>query len=168
MDGGEQPMAGQGILYTVKGPRGSYYAIHDPPSGRVWTERTEQAARAQALDMGIALVGDEVISHEELLRRTGREMPEASSAPLKNTEAATGPAPLVISKDLSRKGDDALVLQSSTSLGNGALFASRPLLSEPLVPESPPAAAFSTGEIISSALPPTPSDDNSGREPSSL
>ena len=73
-------MASQGVLYTVKGPRGNYYAIHDPATGRVWTERTEQAARAQALDMDIALVDDEIISHEELLRRTGREMPQVSPA----------------------------------------------------------------------------------------
>src|SRR5215472_16484346 len=144
MECGEQAMASQGILYTVKGPRGSYFAIHDPATGRVWTERTEQAARAQALDMGVALVDDEVISHEELLRRTGREMPQVS-APQKVDSTGQLP-PVVISKVLSPKSDDALIFQSSVAPGRGALFASKPLAEEPITPEPPTADAFSTGE----------------------
>src|SRR5437016_17240 len=85
-------MTAQGILYTVRGPRGSYFAIHDPATRRVWTERTEQAARAQASDMGMVLSAEETITHEELMRRTGRE--PAPVAPLQQPPSSkSAPAP---------------------------------------------------------------------------
>jgi hypothetical protein len=67
------PMPGGAVLYTVRGPRGNYYAVHDPGSGRMFTERTDHAARAQAQEMGLIVISEENVSHQELLRRAGRE-----------------------------------------------------------------------------------------------
>lgn len=66
------PSSGGAVLYTVHGPRGSYFAIHDPSEGRVWTDRTAHAARTRANEMGLLLVAEEGVTHEELMRRTGR------------------------------------------------------------------------------------------------
>jgi len=69
-------MKAKGVLYTVEGSRGVYYAIHDPATSRVWTERTESAALAQARELGILIAAEELITADELLRRTGRDAPE--------------------------------------------------------------------------------------------
>src|SRR4051794_26798207 len=67
----DQPVTGGAVLYTVQGPRGSYYAIHDPATGRICTESSDPRARAQAREMGLIVVNEEKITHQELLRRTG-------------------------------------------------------------------------------------------------
>jgi hypothetical protein len=135
----EAAMGSHGILYTVEGPKGSYYAIHDPATGRVRTERTEQAARAQARKMGITLVADEIISHEELLRRTGREMPETSQPLAQTTDSTAESAPMIVPSSPYGNGDP-------TTVDN--------------VPDAPALDAFSTGQIISSAPMPDVVDGN--------
>jgi len=90
---------GGAVLYTVNGPRGSYFAIHDPAVGRVWTDRTGHAARTRASELGLFLVAEESVTHEELMRRTGRDAdasrkdtnPDAS-APFAAQPAAETPA----------------------------------------------------------------------------
>ena len=77
----DHPMRGGAVLYTVQGPRGSYYAIHDPANGRIITESTDPRARTQAREMGLVVVTEETISHQELLRRTGREADALTQAP---------------------------------------------------------------------------------------
>jgi len=76
----DQPVRGGAILYTVQGPRGSYFAIHDPATGRICTESSDPRARAQARDMGLIVVNEETITHPELLRRTGRDADVAAHA----------------------------------------------------------------------------------------
>jgi hypothetical protein len=81
-------------LYKVRGPNGVYYAVHDPASGRVWTERSEQSARAQAHDAGLDLAPERSITHQALMQMTGRgnvSPPKASSTA--STTAATPPSP---------------------------------------------------------------------------
>lgn len=168
MERGERVMASQGILYTVKGPRGSYYAIHDPATGLLRTERTEEAARAQARDMDIRLVDQEIVSHEELLRRTGREMPETLQPKPRQSHRHVEPAEITVANPLSEIKRDDLVLQSVALPVKMPLFASEPLPAQDLAPGAPPLDAFSTGEIVSSALLPTSSDADSNREPTRL
>src|SRR5205807_2995981 len=54
-------------LYTVNGPRGSYYAIRNHDTGSVLTERTESAAAALANEQDLVIVDQREISHAELL-----------------------------------------------------------------------------------------------------
>jgi hypothetical protein len=164
-------MASQGILYTVKGPRGSYYAIHDPASRRVWTERTEQAARAQAGDMDIALVSDEIISHEELLRRTGRELPRiAPPAAAQKADTPQPPKAVVISRVLTEKRDEALIFGAGGAVTNPSIFASQPVPGRDDQDEAGARqpGAFSSGKIISNGRPSIPIDDGNDLGTSSL
>ncbi|HSZ58927.1 MAG TPA: hypothetical protein VK797_25025 [Tepidisphaeraceae bacterium] len=132
-------MGSHGILYTVEGPKGSYYAIHDPATGRVRTERTEQAARAQAQKMGITLVADEIISHEELLRRTGREMGGTSPSEAQAIDSPTESSPLIVPSSPYGNSDPPTVDNA---------------------PDAPALDAFSTGQIICSAPLPDVVDGN--------
>jgi hypothetical protein len=59
-------------LYRVTRTNGSYFAIHDPASSRLWTERSEQAARAQASELNLSLGAAKSIRHDELMRLLGR------------------------------------------------------------------------------------------------
>jgi len=54
-------------IYTVHGPRGVYYAVHNHHTGKIWTERTELAAEEQAADEGLALIDSKEIDHASLL-----------------------------------------------------------------------------------------------------
>ena len=80
-------------LYRVTRTNGSYFAIHDPASGRLWTERSEQAARAQAAELNLSLGAARSIRHDELMRLLGRgAAPQMQSgtrppAPRTTTEA---------------------------------------------------------------------------------
>lgn len=74
-------MESKGVLYTVQGPRGTYFVVYDPAAGRIWTERTEHAARQQASEVGLVLTSEESVTHEEMLRRTGRAADVAPAPP---------------------------------------------------------------------------------------
>ena len=54
-------------LYTVNGPRGSYFAVRNHDSGSVLTERTESAAAALANEQDLLIVDQCEISHAQLL-----------------------------------------------------------------------------------------------------
>jgi len=136
-------------LYTVQGPRGSYYAIHDPATGRICTESSDPRARAQARDMGLMVMHEETITHQELLRRTGRDAdvaeqvtnPKADSLPEatpgnkhgKNMhgenegviETVLPPTPTFFLDDTA----ESLIVRNAH--GRGAVFSSRPLEPEP-------------------------------------
>jgi hypothetical protein len=53
-EGGKVPDPTNPVLYKVRRPNGSYFAIYDPQTGRLWTERSEPAARAQAQELGLS------------------------------------------------------------------------------------------------------------------
>lgn len=55
-------------LYTVNGPRGTYYAIRDHDTGTVLTEGTESAAAAVANEKDLVIVDQLQIGHAELLK----------------------------------------------------------------------------------------------------
>ena len=54
-------------LFTVSGPRGTYFAVRDQESGAVLTERTESAAAAMADERDLLIVDRREISHAELI-----------------------------------------------------------------------------------------------------
>lgn len=47
--------------------RGEYYAVRNHDTEKIWTERTELAARQQAQDEGLEIVASEKIDHVHLL-----------------------------------------------------------------------------------------------------
>jgi hypothetical protein len=141
----DQPIRGGAVLYTVQGPRGSYFAIHDPATGRICTESSDPRARAQARDMGLVVVNEETITHQELLRRTGRDadvaahaakinpapppqtQPEAESVdePVTETETVLPPPSTIFLDDTA----ESLVVRHFAD--RAAVFSSRPLEPEP-------------------------------------
>ena len=54
-------------LFTVNGPRGSYYAVRNHDTGTIVTERTESAAASLANEQDLLIVDQREISHAELL-----------------------------------------------------------------------------------------------------
>ena len=138
----DQPIRGGAVLYTVQGPRGSYYAIHDPATGRICTESSDPRARAQARDMGLMVTHEESITHQELLRRTGRDADVAAAQGSKTNPASP---PEVSSEDGKTAGeetvggppmtffldDTAETLGLRHGQGRAAVFSSRPLEPEP-------------------------------------
>ncbi len=138
----DQPIRGGAVLYTVQGPRGSYYALHDPATGRICTESSDPRARAQARDMGLLVTHEESITHQELLRRTGRDADVAAVQGSKTNPAA----PSGVSSEDGKTADEeagvppamtfylddtaeSLVLRHGQ--GRSAVFSSRPLEPEP-------------------------------------
>jgi len=66
-------MATNAGLYKVQGPNGQYFAVHDPQTGRLWTERSEQGARSQAGEAGLTLDPLKSVTHAALMRLAGRD-----------------------------------------------------------------------------------------------
>ena len=142
----DQPIRGGAVLYTVQGPRGSYFAVHDPATGRICTESSDPRARAQAREMGLVVTHEETISHQELLRRTGREADGAGLVMKTNPAPATNPEPkaeeargggeceaetVVPLKSTFFLDDTAESLIVRHAHGRGAVFSSKPLEPEP-------------------------------------
>ena len=67
-------------LYTVNGPRGTYWAIRCQETGAVWTERTESAAAALADEHDLIVVNREDISHAMLLEMMAERARQESAA----------------------------------------------------------------------------------------
>ena len=81
-------------LYEVHSARGIIYALHDLTSGTIWTERSEHSVRAFAKERGLTIIEEQVVSHEELLRRMGHEPPiTRPPAPAPASAAKQEPAP---------------------------------------------------------------------------
>lgn len=67
-------------LYTVNGPRGPYYALHERETGAVLTERTESAAMALANDKDMLIVERQEISHAGILELMAARSQNAETA----------------------------------------------------------------------------------------
>src|SRR5579864_3375277 len=104
-----------GILYKVRGPRGVYFAIHDPQSGRLWTERSAESARAQARELELAIESERSVTHHELMRLLGRD-----SAPAARPPSAKSPATPSPSKSSNTRGDSSRPIRSSTPFARDA------------------------------------------------
>jgi hypothetical protein len=145
----DQPIRGGAVLYTVQGPRGSYFAVHDPATGRICTESSDPRARAQAREMGLLVTHEETISHQELLRRTGRDADVAGQVMKTNPASASneesqpgdgrgsagdglGASETVLPpRAASFLDDTAESLIVRHAHGRGAVFSTRPLEPEP-------------------------------------
>jgi len=66
-------------LYTVAGPRGTYFAVRSHDTGAILTERTEAAAAAMANEQDFVIVDQLEITHAELLEMmSARSVEDAS------------------------------------------------------------------------------------------
>ena len=90
-------MGSNATLYEVQGAHGTVYvyAIHDVESGMLWTERSEQAARALAKEKGLTVTAAETITRKQLLRLMGQEV-EESPAPQPQQTKPEPPKPQVL------------------------------------------------------------------------
>jgi hypothetical protein len=92
-----------GVIYKVRGPRGVYFAIHDPQAGRLWTERSVESARAQAQELKLTIDSERSVTHHELMRLLGRDSaPSPRPASAKSPEAASPSDPKPPARDSSR------------------------------------------------------------------
>jgi hypothetical protein len=133
-------------FYRVQRRNGPYYAVHDPSSGRLWTERSEEAARAQAEELGLSPGPLKSITHDELMRLLGREAPQAEPT---SPRARTSQPETNVSHPIRSRGSLA---------GNQAPAV---ILSKS---DSPAASNFASGEPVADAQKTptgddTPSDD---------
>lgn len=132
-------------LYRVRGPNGTYYAVFDPETGRLWTERSEHSARAQAEDAGLELAPERAITHQALMELSGRDTggprpkvsmsaPRVAPAP----EAVEKPPKPVISRSPFASSDPgASVLINRSPQVGGGLFSGE----TPVAPPSPAGGA---------------------------
>src|SRR5205814_34660 len=123
-------------LYRVRGPNGTYYAVFDPATGRMWTERSEHSARAQAQDAGLELAPERAITHHALMELSGRDTGPARPRPATNK---TSPAPTtppvqkppkpVISRSPFASSDQggAVLVNRSGQVGGGLFSADKPV-----------------------------------------
>lgn len=99
-------------FYVVNGPRAVYYAARNQETGKVWTERTELAARTQGAEEGLEWVEELTISHAQLLDlMIPQAMPQPADSPLAGSDEPTRPV-MRVEKGLSRffrrlRGDSA-------------------------------------------------------------
>lgn len=64
-------------LFTVNGPQGRYFAIHNHDTGAVITRPTESGAAALANEQDLLIVDQREISHAKLQELSGAEQTPA-------------------------------------------------------------------------------------------
>ena len=67
-------------LFTVSGPRGTYYAVRDEETGAVLTERTESAASAMADERDLLIVDRREVGHAELIEMMASRASQGTDA----------------------------------------------------------------------------------------
>ncbi|HEY8751880.1 MAG TPA: hypothetical protein VIM11_28115 [Tepidisphaeraceae bacterium] len=161
-------MANIGGLYKVRGPNAVYYAVHDPATGRLWTERSEHSARAQAQEAGLELAPERSITHQALMQLSGRETtipagpsPARSNLPQSSQEPASSQTPAPPRSISSRAAfapldsDPPVLIKQNTQLG--AVFSAdaavSPIESNTEDPSSPSAGAALNRDVLSEKRP---------------
>ena len=122
-------------LYRVRGPNGTYYAVFDPETGRLWTERSEHSARAQAEDAGLDLAPERAITHQALMELSGRDTggprPKISTSgtPLPASEPVEKPPKPVISRSPFASTDpgSSVLINRSEQVGGGLFSGETPV-----------------------------------------
>ncbi|HSZ58323.1 MAG TPA: hypothetical protein VK797_21845 [Tepidisphaeraceae bacterium] len=134
--------ASPAILYRVHRPNGPYFAVHDPATGRLWTERSEQAARSQAQDLGLALGAVRSIRHDELMRLLGRDAAPSAEPRLRpvaggqSTKGPQGenpdgtPRPIRSSAPFTRDQGPPVLLSKSDNAPASAFASGEPVTDE--------------------------------------
>jgi len=111
-------------IYCVQTGLGIVYALHELSSGTIWTERSEMATRQVAAEKKFRIVGEEQMSHAQLLRLMGHE-----PMPLRSSAAPTG------TMSIKEQGSSLQNVRiTNDALGGGKLAAS---LKEDAAPPPP-------------------------------
>ena len=129
-------------LYRVRGPNGTYYAVFDPETGRLWTERSDHSARAQAEDAGLELAraGDHApgVLMELSGRDTGGPRPKGSSSGTPRVELREAvekpPKPVISRSPFASSDPGSSVLINRSDQGGGGVFSGE-------TPVAPPSAS---------------------------
>jgi len=144
-------------LYRVRGPNGTYYAVFDPSTGQMWTERSEHSARAQAEDAGLELAPERAITHKALMELSGRDAPPikprtgaASSLPAPTSPTAQKPPKPSISRSPFASADQggSVLINRSDQVGGGLFSAEKPV-SPPTQTPSNDSETPSAGSVFS-------------------
>ena len=87
-------MSADAKLYEVRGTHGIVYAVHVLDANMFWTERTEEAARELAKQKSLNIVGQGIISRDELLGLMGQPPAlKTKVTPARETPSQPAPAP---------------------------------------------------------------------------
>ena len=129
-------------LYRVQGPNGVYYAVFDPATGRLWTERSEHSARDQAEDAGLELAPERAITHQALMKLSGRDTHPArphpvTPSPTPTTPPVAKPPRAAISRSpFASSGAGESVLINRSDQVSGGLFSGETPVAPPIQPPS--------------------------------
>jgi len=145
-------------LYRVKGPNGEYYAVFDPESGRLWTERSEHSARAQADDAGLELAPERFITHQALMELSGRDTRPGPSKPATKPPTPTGPTtppvdkppkPVISRSPFASSTDSGSVLINRSDQVGGGLFSGDKPVAPPAHDSAEDSETPSAGSVFS-------------------
>ena len=97
-------------LYTVTGPRTTYYALRNHDTGAIQTERTEAAAAAIANEQDFVIVDQVQITHGKLLemmaaRSEGNEALDHDEHAMSDAPAAHGSGLAALARRLLHRGE---------------------------------------------------------------
>jgi len=162
-----EPMANIAGLYKVRGPNAVYHAVYDPASGRLWTERSEHSARAQAQDAGLELAPERSITHQALMQLSGRETAIPAEPSRARPESLQSPQPPVPSRppeprSISSRAafapsdsDPPVLIKQATQLGGvfSANATVNPVDSTTDDPSNPSAGAALNRDVLSEKRP---------------
>ena len=152
-------------LYRVQGPNGVYYAVFDPATGRMWTERSEHSARDQAVDAGLELAPERAITHQALMKLSGRDMhpvrPQpTTSSPTPTTPPVEKPPRAAISRSPFASSDaSGPVLINRSDQVSGGLFSGETPVTPPTQPpatedsETPTAGSVFSRDVMDGKSP---------------
>jgi hypothetical protein len=142
-------------LYRVQGPNGVYYAVFDPATGRLWTERSEHSARDQAEDAGLELAPERAITHQALMKLSGRDTHPARPQPTSSSPTPTTPPeekpprPAISRSPFASSDASGPVLINRSNQVSGGLFSGETPVAPPTQPTTEESETPSAGSVFS-------------------
>jgi len=145
-------------LYRVRGPSSTYYAVFDPETGRLWTERSEHSARAQAEEAGLELAPERAITHKALMELSGRDTvpgrpsaaaPPPTSAGPKSPPVEKPPRPVISRSPFASSDTGGSVLINRSDQVGGGLFSGEKPVAPPSHDSAEDSETPSAGSVFS-------------------
>jgi len=143
-------MATNAGLYKVQGPHGEYFAVYDPQTGRLWTERSEHAARSQASESGLIVDRLQSVTHAALMRLAGRDTtvirppapPPPNHEPESSERKSDQPSRPIISRKPFTRNEPVQPILTARPVQNSSPFAT----TQPVPPITQPSKADADSE----------------------
>ncbi len=144
-------------LYRVRGPNGTYYAVFDPETKRLWTERSEHSARAQAEEAGLELAPERAITHQALMQLSGRDTGPAVQRPASGSPSVVPtdkpvqkpPKPSISRSPFASTDQAGSVLINRSEQVGGGLFSADTPVSPPTQTPAEDSETPSAGSVFS-------------------